>query len=322
MISRKIAITGDVLRPDINGKFSQEYNINWFYDFISEPLLQIGIKPDKIGYDEFQTLEYYKAIEKPFNVFSWADIYNKPNKALINIYLDYDYIIGFELPNCIKKSLSNNGITWIDFVISPIRFLESDVYLTCSSNNLDMLKRLDFLFKKYVQPDFVKQIKSNVDRIKQSAPKLFEENTGVFIGQTSYDRTLIFNKEFLDLRRKFKSHALKAPETNVRYKPHPYQKEEIEGIETTDANIYDILSQDNVTIYGWNSSALYEAMQFKIPYFKMDNNEFYKDYYTFLHHYLIPEFWQYVFSTKSIYIPFECFEQNKLRKIVGSWGHK
>ena len=62
MMSRKIAITGDILRPDINGKFSQEYNINWFYDLINEPLQQIGINTDKIGYDKFQTLEYYKAI--------------------------------------------------------------------------------------------------------------------------------------------------------------------------------------------------------------------------------------------------------------------
>ena len=285
---RRVVVTGDFLRPSLEGYLSQENNIRWLFAIL-EPQLRAVIDPRSEDESAVRCFfgdlglahSVYTSLDMPFTESSWATVYNNAlplmAKEIIKNLIGEDkatLIVGFEMPPSVLDYLTNTRIPYINTRISPYRYLD-DLLLGFSSNVPEISRRLlDFDTPKpslYLAASIEKQN-------RRSAVLSITQGALVFFGQTPRDTSLIQSNTFISFKDYKESIISAANSVKARYyKPHPLLRDENAisffqdlGFELVDDNAYDLLSSNALdVVMGLNSSVLYEAVYFKKKVFRL-----------------------------------------------------
>ena len=259
-----IYITGDVLRPRLDGYPEQLGNINWLFEVIGKQLEEAtAIQPKKLipqmPYNTSQ-IEWLKQFDPDF-----------PSWHLQQRITRHDLIVGFELPCNTVKQLEDNRISYINVAFSPIRYL--DDLVMCIRHNF-YEKEVDLLScVSSPVTDETFYIYANRLRLQLSSAvnNSIPSNSALIVGQTRNDRSLVLNGEVLNLQKFQKQiKELIRKHSEVYFKPHPYYRDgelvrwiEELGMKVTEDNIYQLLSNPNIEmLYGISSCVLHEAKYF------------------------------------------------------------
>lgn len=139
----RVVVTGDLLRPDgQRGPNSQTTNIMWLYNLLSTQLHEAtGLPVVAITNQnaEFGFRSTYEMAAKSPGEESWAQLYHiAPPDVRSNWARQFDgsIVIAFELPPSLRAALTERGISFIDCMINPIRFMD-DIFLGMRSSSAD-----------------------------------------------------------------------------------------------------------------------------------------------------------------------------------------
>ena len=340
---KKIIITGDVLRPcPVSLRSNQTENIMWFAHTIRYPLdliltdTCIDVLVWGKGVNDFRTDEFYRMNELKISADSWAKLYDADLSESANAYMhevfENTVVVGFELPNTFKNFFEKHKITFIDFSVDPVRFMD-DLLFGILSNIDDTKSRVS----KYTMHKDLFYINAGVHLAMLSrVQKLpLEQNSCLLIGQTEIDKVLIKNGNYVSLLDYSEEiTTLQDKYRKIYFKPHPYatnKKKIIEklysyGIKTIEENVYYLLGHTEIKhVAGICSSVLHEAKYFmkSSQYFKSDHQY---DYLTIDHCILNPSFWHdlldSILETKEYHGPLLPFKPNRFRNSIGRyWGY-
>lgn len=221
--------------------------------------------------------DFYSALKVEPSFAGWASvIYNRTNiqfDQLVKKSFSNSLVIGCELPDILRQSLTNNGITYLDTVASPIRFSE-DIINCWRSNNSIVQKNI----AKYQMPSSLHQYSANMIKAKYVWAKneQLNEDTAIIMGQVNDDKSLI-NKStgktvtLSDFKDNINQIIDKYP--TVLFKPHPYGtidpfiKSLIakKHLSLTNSNYYSLLCAKNIKhVYAINSGSIKEAEYFNV----------------------------------------------------------
>lgn len=290
-----------------------------------------------------------RTLEK-LSKISWTNNFETLNNEYIDIIEPFIskgvLIIGYEMSPGLIKYLTNKKISWVDFRISPIRFLPDLVIAVRSS--LKIINKT--LISKALSRDDVEIESSKIvasyrhdenykNTIKDTTDKIF------VIGQTQSDASIIYNNHYLtleDYEKEIKSNLDGRP---VIYIPHPssneqHIKKEMSFLKTINNNItiiktplYELFCQkQNHTFIGISSGALQEAEFFEkntITLFKPICNVLYRgdtnrtnDFWQIgFKDFISLEFWKMVIFRNKYRreTTIEKFCPNELRKLHNVW---
>lgn len=184
-----------------------------------------------------------------------------------------DIIIGFELSDTSKRSLSDADALWIDLRIAPIRYLD-DIYFTFETSSSQIREHL----KRYRIGERLCRYHADLisaAMLKQKKRRHFPKNTLLLIGQTERDSVVFDGERYLTLADRIDTlRAMAENAEHILFKPHPYAKNGGKilralrrgvgkKIEVTYENIYRLLSDEHIVeVAALNSSVLYEAEYF------------------------------------------------------------
>jgi hypothetical protein len=339
---RKILVTGDFLRPSLEGGLSQEDNIRWLFSLI-EPQLRAVIDPYFEDESTFQCFSgdlvlaqhTYAALGLPFTEHSWAKLYADPlhssfSEVIRNLVGDDNstLVIGFEMPPTMLDYLTASGIPYINIRISPFRYLD-DLLLSFSSNDAEMSERLT----AFVTPQTNLFLAASIEKHKRRfAPLTISPRSIVFFGQAPRDASLIESGTFASYKNHKESITSIASGFDARYyKPHPFVRDEDAisffldlGFEVIDDNAYDLLSAGALdAVLGMNSSVLYEAICFKKTVFRLHAADLYEGSVHIYGSFLGVDFWSTVLG-KDIAAENSTLvaRPNLLRESLGAWWAK
>lgn len=237
----KVIITGDVQRPFIG----QAQNIEWLYylqkDLYSCPVTQFNIVSSYLSLDDW--VNTYVDVSAPSPLFMEYPIDS----------LHSTLIAGFEMPYNLIYQLEQADIPYVNYICYPIRYAH-DIIMGYKSNCLSYSECPNLYFQQCAN-----LLKA---QYKRQPTLTLEPNTCLIIGQHPMDTSLINNGtlqtfDFNAIDATQFSRILFKPQLN-NTEPSPYQ-----GVEIVTDNIYDLLSDENVTtLTGINSSVLTEAQYF------------------------------------------------------------
>ncbi len=325
----------------------------WLKQVLSFPISTVSdINCEEVWHENgINSYEFYSTLDTEPSFTGWASIiYKKESVAqfdqLVKKHFANSLVIGCELPDYLRESLTKNGIIYLDTVASPIRFSE-DIINCWRSNH----QKLQEVIAKYQMPQSLHQYSANMIQAKHIWMKKepFEEETAILMGQVSDDKSLI-DKETgkvitLDnFKENINKIIKKYPK--VLFKPHPYGKLdpyiikllEENRISLTNKNYYSLLCTENVThIYAINSGSIREAEYFNVPstsfmpplYNIAINNEEAKQPDTpveISHEWLTPQFWSqilcHLIPVKSNWPDMShiCFKNTIRRSLNADWN--
>lgn len=355
---KQIIITGDMLRPSIDGKGSnQKINIMWLYEIFRYQLeTASGLAVKTLNWDDginsFNSKRFYALNNLASLPKDWIKIYNYTEKDCSQESKEYFFeffknsiVIGFELPTVFINLLESMSIIYIDLIIHPIRYLD-DMLFGFRTNNLKIFRKLQEyqvhtdLF--YIQANIHK---ATISRMKSNLK--LSENSAIFTGQVEIDKSLISNNKILDmLHYQDKFFEITKKHSKILYKKHPYANPNIDldnflkkfdNVELIDENFYYLLSQPRIdTVYSISSSTVLEAKYFskKAEYFYKnpfnilkENEKFNSDGYISIYNaYFNPVFWVSIFTgiidTKKVNSVVLPEKTNRLRNSLQNyWGY-
>ena len=267
----------------------------------------------------FSQKEFYRLCGQPYlNEKSWINVYDADisgNQQLIDYYCKLiadSLVIYIEMSETQKKLHDELHIPYIDISVHPVRYM-SDHFFLLSTNDPRIFTRL----KEYELDERqfflgAQLLRTQIDQ----DPFIAEKNSGLLVGQTFLDRSLIFKDKLYGLGNYLQKIAGIAQKCEVLYfKPHPYVKDkalyeklrQVENLKFTNENVYKILCSDGVNLVcGISSSVLYEAkyfnkrVQFFNKKFDMYQDRFSeRNYVSIGNDILQPSFWQQVILDKS-----------------------
>jgi hypothetical protein len=273
----RIVITGDVFRTTA-GDPNQLYNVRWLHSELSPLLHELTGLPTELSYrrngpDDGLAIitEWYQLLGHTPSLEAWAATLAEtaPPDSLIDA-MRPDYagalVFGFELSPLMRSVLDAIGAPWVDFEVSPIRFLEDLALVLRFSWGL-VPAHPGLLSLPHVE-EAVAGLRARHTE-DASAPGL--DGSCIFLGQTRHDKTLIKDGRFFRDSEAVERVAAALNGRHLVLKPHPLApdnpllatlQQQFEA-STTEANIYSILaSAADVHFLTISSSAGIEARHF------------------------------------------------------------
>lgn len=321
-----------------------------FYDMIRELVQQVtGIKPNlslrqKIKINDELAYKFIGSI-------CWVDQYEHLDSSLSDIYVENidssDLIIGYELPPALINLFDAKGIQWLDFRISPVRFLP-DLLIAVKSSMPYVNTKLDSLA---VGVNEIKLSatgwKTNYNYKLRSTTDFYDNSTKdsviYFVGQTESDASLICNGRILKISDYIDQVREIVGLKKLQYIKHPSAshahvnfevsvlKEISNTVEISDENLYEICCKDDIVeFFGISSGGLQEADFFgakvtflyrpicELRYPNNINDGFVQiPFQTFCSY----EFFNFLLNSQDalIKIPLDSIRENYLRKLHDVW---
>lgn len=272
MLFEKILFLDDVARSEFWP--AKEF----FYDMLRTIIKQSN--KITIGASVRKLLENDATMSKLLAQIAWEDNYEFLHQEYIDIIQPYIsermLVIGYEMSPSLIQFLSNKNIAWLDFRISPIRFLP-DLVIAIRSSLKFINKKLsaNSLSKEEVELEATKIAASYRHNENYNKYPLQYKNTIFVIGQTPKDASIIKNNRYLTLQDFDGQIRLVTNKKEIVYIPHPSSNEihvekEVSFLKTINSNVsishtplYDLfsLNQDS-TFIGISSGGLQEAIFF------------------------------------------------------------
>lgn len=311
------------------------YNSGWFpslfeytlktvsklpvYKVLPSNFISINLESNTIPFDYVKFFKFYGIV---YNKNSWGDLYYK-NEYNAEAY-DYikslfedSLVISYEMDSCILNILDNLEIPYIDMYISPVRFLEDQLFSITSNFVSIYNKLLNYKLDEnivYMQANYLKTFYLMRDG------KYIQENPAVlFLGQTQFDKSLI-NPEtgeiysILNHKDEFEN-SIKGF-SRILYKRHPKASGDtpvLEYLKTLgdvtiiDENFYSLISRPDIKkVIAISSGGLIEAKYFgKDTQFLLhesvniqyENNFDKNKYINIYEHFFAFNFWSDILST-------------------------
>jgi hypothetical protein len=280
MASRRILVTGDLLRPsDDRFRSSQNGNTQWLHRLLRRPIAAAtGLPVEALLWDAagLDVPAFYAAAGATPDIEGWVGLFDAPSlpheaaALLAAAFADAAAVVGFELPDILKRLLDAMGLAWVDLNIHPYRF-GPDVLFAIATNHDGVLEALrahhaeDAVFEPWADLMAATAIKM--------PPALPVEEAVLVVGQTQVDRALIRDGRLLDLAD-FAAplHQAIGRAGRVLFKPHPYNPDgfglhevglPLSRIREVQENVYVLLAQDALrAVVGVSSSVIAEARFF------------------------------------------------------------
>lgn len=276
---KKIIITGDIFRPNEYGDSAQNPNIIWLYEALKK---QLKLATGRSVTNELFEKDMDSLTSKAFNLLkakptieSWTKLYclESIDSLLQYIWLLFkgSLVVGFELPDILKRAFNLLNITYVDIVIHPVRFL-NDIIFGISSNNKYVAQEISsFSIPEevfHVEAGMVSATMSRLPRLNEIKGK-----TVIIAGQTSDDRSTVRDGKIVRLSsfRKEIYEACRSADT-VLFKPHPYWYSQYDydflkvirsDIQLITDNFYYLLSHEEISaVCSISSSTSIEAKYF------------------------------------------------------------
>ena len=353
----KIIITGDMLRPSVDGNGNdQKINITWLYYLLKFSLSQstsINIevlnwenKQEAFDSKKFYALNNHQSMPKDWIELYHYDDFSNASLEYMEKCFDNALVIGFELPEIFMKIFDKLNITYIDLIIHPIRYLD-DILFGMRTNNKKIFHKLkQYQFHSQTFSIYAGIHHATVSRMPKKVH--LEKGSALFTGQVEIDKSLIkdgkvlsildYKKEFSNIAKRYKK---------VYFKKHPYAKgnNEVEAflqtfknIEFIDENFYYLLGQEEIeAVYSISSSTVLEA-----KFWGKESDYLHKNPFNLLHDddcnfnstayipvyekFLLPSFWSDILSdvieTNSIPHIELPVKPNRLRNSLQNyWGY-
>lgn len=282
---KKIILTGHPLREF--GKYYSAwfpnlifYNIKAItnlpiYTLVTPNFHGINIEENFIPFDyvkfaKFYNLEYNKNI--------WGELYynaeyNKEAYEYVKSIFEGSLVISYEMDVCLLRILDYYKIPYIDMYISPIRFLEDQLF-SMTTNSEDVYNKI----LQYKLPEEQIYLEANYLSTfykQRYYAKIKKEPAVLFIGQTAFDRSLI-NPEtgelysILNHKKEFEKSL--SGYKKIYYKRHPKASNDtpildylktLASVEITEDNFYSMCSRPDIKkVVAISSGGLIEAKYF------------------------------------------------------------
>lgn len=275
----RIVVTGDVLRPsEIAVEGAQNANIDWLHAILEWPLsAATQIVPEKLVWQPggFEAGKFYECFDLDPSLASWAEIYRRLEcppaaESLLLGYLSDALVIAFELSPLMAGILDRHGITYVNMVVHPVRFLD-DIFFAISTNNAGVYESL---LTRRAPEELFHAIAGVHKAAGTRVPGLdLDGDTVLIAAQTPNDKTLIDGGKFLALENFLEDiDGLLHRHDNVLFKRHPLAPElppELDAflaekrVRITNVNLYTLLSERCLTaVHSISSSASHEAQYF------------------------------------------------------------
>lgn len=322
------------------------------YKLFPSNFVSVNLEPNAIAFDYVKFFKFYGIT---YNKNSWGDLYynkdyNEEAYAYIKSIFQDSLVISYEMDSCILNILDELGIPYIDMYISPVRFLEDQLFSMTSNFETIYNKLLNYKLDEniiYMQANYLKTFYLMRDgKYIQETPAI------LFLGQTQYDKSLINNEtgevySILNHKKEFEE-SIKGF-SRILYKRHPkalgdelvleYLKT-LGDVTITNENFYSLISRPDIQrVVAISSGGLIEAKYFnKETKFLLHEsvnlqygNEFDKEKYINIYeHFFALNFWADVLSCVINTNTFseDCSfygSKNKLRNSRGErdyWGYE
>ncbi|MEJ1296693.1 MAG: hypothetical protein RPU64_04890 [Candidatus Sedimenticola sp. (ex Thyasira tokunagai)] len=280
---KRILITGNLLRfnPGFEYRGNQTGNIRWLAHHV-QPALQIGLDlPTSVlvwsESSRFDGRAIYRIYDRPVTQQGFVELLNENSCKALEEYLaqhipDDSLVIGFELPELFIKAFDSMGVSYVDIMMAPIRFM-SDIVLGIRASRDDIHSRL--LLHALTEAEICVHAGAFNARLCRLPSLALREHSAVLAGQVSNDVSLANQGQFIGFNDfKDEIQDLVSTHAQVYFKPHPYanaaqvklQKSVLKqfgSIQVTNENIYHLLYQSELSaVCALTSSVVIEA-----PYF-------------------------------------------------------
>ena len=274
----KLAILNDFLRDTPNGLDNCVANRRW----LAAKTIVLGkgrYQVFEYGYD--QTNEQHTDIAKYMDSLglrcrqeSWSTLWDSdPSDLFCELLSDNltnpDCVVGFGLPNILVRAFDKLAIPFVDFEISPIRFL-SDLHVDARTN-MKALK--ESTLWEHPSEEIYHQAASIAGWAARQCPDSIPEHAGrvgVIFGQLAQDASLIYGNKmasFWDFKKELKEWGNDLD--HILFKPHPYDQHNVHlkhlaaifpDLQQTNMNCYQLLGSLRIQkVLALSSSVLEEA---------------------------------------------------------------
>jgi hypothetical protein len=160
--------------------------------------------------------------------FSWARQYKEMDAetaAMIGGYLDPQmFYFGYEMSPGLRKLLNSQGIRYLDFRISPVRFLP-DLAIALCSNDARMNKLLHAICLTRRDISIYAAKLGASYRLKARYGSVWQNTDApvplIFVGQPTDDDAVIVGGRHFDLQEDAASFARQLAGRRISYLPHP-----------------------------------------------------------------------------------------------------
>ena len=310
-------------------------------NFETYDLEENHIKFDYVKFFDFYNITYSK---NAWGELYYKQEYNEKAYKYVESIFKNSLVVSYEMDVCILKILDYFDIPYIDMYISPIRFLEDQLF-SMTTNNKSIYKNI----LKYKLPE--EQIYLNANYIatyyrQKDFNSIGKTPSVLFIGQTAFDRSLInpntgeiysiinHKKEFEDSIKGYKK---------ILYKRHPKASNDepilnyiksLADVKITEDNFYSLCSRPDIKkIVAISSGGLIEAKYFnkETQYLLhpsvnlQENNEINTEKYINIYeHYFSLHFWADILSPviKTLDYPSNIGFYGSKNKLRNSRGYK
>jgi len=277
----KIAFIDDVLRHQLWPPK------DFFYDLLRFPITEAtGAAPDvSVRHKIWNNPETAHLLTPPDvdaalpdDNNRWLESFEKLVPSAEKIYEPYlipgTLYFSYEMTPGLKRFLKERGYTYIDFRISPIRFLP-DLLVAVETNVPNLMQALAGIATQHRE---VREIAGRLraaavhnERCRPIRPRKFKDYA-FFIGQTPYDATVVKDGAYVRIEQ-FRKEITKATGgAPLLYLPHPsapqehafYELDILRSIdkscEILTRNLYDVMCyEEDASFIGLSSGALQEA---------------------------------------------------------------
>ncbi len=289
MAKPKLILTGDFFRPFKVGdrwESATWKNVRWLDGIVGTAAGLAGWDVSTVSWDhalnqnhqDVDVGQIYEAMKLPLNVDGWCKLISQPAlPATVESYLlslfDGDLVVGYEMPEHLLRLLTGAGITVVEVILHPVRFLD-DLVFALRTNDEAIHSRL--LSHQVPRDAMVRQAGFIKAKAAWMVPPLpISAGTSLILGQVDTDRAAV--DPMTGSLRSLADHAetlldLIVQSSSTLFRPHPYQTQgsgslsfmrSLRSVRFTDANYYHLLSLPEVeTVCAVNSSGLVEAELF------------------------------------------------------------
>lgn len=227
---------------------------------------------------KFDYVKFAKFYGKEYSKNTWGELYyneefNEDAYNYVKSIFANSLVISYEMDACLLRILDYFKIPYIDMYISPIRFLEDQLFSMTTNNEKIYNKILD-----YKMPEELIYLHANylsTGYRQMYFGRIQTEPAVLFIGQTAFDRALI-NPEtgeiysILNHKKEFEN-AIKGYK-KIYYKRHPKASNDspileylktLANVEITKDNFYSMCSRPDIKkVVAISSGGLIEAKYF------------------------------------------------------------
>jgi hypothetical protein len=258
----RVVFTGDVFRPGPQGQYSWQCNFIETFFHLLGPIVSAAVEADvevaspHAGDLDQRTL--YPNAGDALDMQAWVPLFTgsaeipAEAQAVLAKRFNGAVVVGFEMPAAMLAWLDGQGLTYIDFAICPLQFMD-DIALIMRSNHAGVNKRLaDYcLDEAYIRMQA--GLVQAACRWVEQPPERDLTDFALVCSSTATDRNLILGDRFIT----FHDHAdhladLCARHETVVFKPHPYSRSEdterrllasFPNVRFTNSNVYLMMSR-------------------------------------------------------------------------------